>query len=130
MGFVLGLVWSTCSSHQFPSLSRPAKLRIALTHRTHYSFHQFVTPGPHLVRLRPAPHCRTPIRSESLQLAPNPHFINWQQDPFGNFVARVLAPNPTQEFSATVDLVADMTPINAFDFFIEPQAANWPFAYS
>jgi uncharacterized protein (DUF2126 family) len=105
-------------------------LRIALTHRTHYRFHQLVSLGPHLVRLRPAPHCRTPISSYSLQLAPNPHFINWQQDPFGNFVARVLKPGQTQEFSATVGLVADMTPINVFDFFIEPDAAEWPFAYS
>jgi len=104
-------------------------LHVALTHRTAYRFDRRVALGPHVVRLRPAPHCRTPILAYSLNVTPAPHFINWQQDPFGNFLARVVVPDPALEFTATVDLLADMGTINPFDFFIEDGAANWPFAY-
>ena len=104
-------------------------LHVALTHRTQYRYDRRVSLGPHVVRLRPAPHCRTPILAYSLQIAPRPHFINWQQDPFGNFLARVVLPEQTQELTATVDLVADMATINPFGFFLEESAANWPFAY-
>ena len=104
-------------------------LHVALTHRTEYRYDRAVSVGPHVLRLRPAPHCRTPILAYSLRITPNPHFINWQQDPFGNFLARVVVPGETRELTATVDLVADMATINPFDFFVEESAANYPFAY-
>ena len=103
-------------------------VQIALTHRTHYRFERPVTLGPHLVRLRPAPHCRTPISAYALHVTPT-HYINWQQDPFGNFLARVVLPEKTAEFAVTVDLIAEMSPINPFDFFIDAEAASFPFTY-
>ncbi|HUS98097.1 MAG TPA: transglutaminase family protein, partial [Hyphomicrobiaceae bacterium] len=105
-------------------------IHVALTHRTAYTYDRPVTMGPQIIRLRPAPHSRTPILSYSLDLLPKKHFLNWQQDPFGNFLARMVPQEPTHEFSITVDLVADMSIINPFDFFLEESAQHWPFSYS
>ena len=104
-------------------------LHAALTHRTKYTYDRLVSLAPHTIRLRPAPHCRTPILSYSLRIEPAQHFLNWQQDPFGNFLARIIVPEKTSSFEVTVDLVADLAVINPFDFFVEDSAQNWPFSY-
>ena len=103
-------------------------LHAALTHRTEYRYDRLVGMAAHTIRLRPAPHCRTPILAYSLRIEPAQHFINWQQDPFGNFLARIVFPEKAHKLVVTVDLVADMAVINPFDFFLEPQAEKIPFA--
>jgi uncharacterized protein (DUF2126 family)/transglutaminase-like putative cysteine protease len=104
-------------------------IHVAIEHRTRYLFDRAVGLTPHVVRLRPAPHCRTPILAYSMTVEPSDHFVNWQQDPFGNFEARLVFPEKATELSIVVDLVADLTVINPFDFFLEPEAESIPFAY-
>ena len=104
-------------------------IHVALQHVTHYRYDRLVGLSPQIVRLRPAPHCRTQILSYSQKVEPAGHFINWQQDPFANYLARLVFPEKTTEFKVTVDLVAEMSVYNPFDFFLEPQAETFPFAY-
>src|SRR5262249_32098542 len=104
-------------------------IRVNLNHCTRYRFDRPVGLSPHLVRLRPAPHCRTPIEAYSLKVTPPGHFINWQQDPFGNYVARLVFPEKATELTVEVDLIADLTVINPFDFFLEQSAETVPFRY-
>lgn len=87
-------------------------IRVAINHKTEYRFDKPITVSPHVFRLRPAAHCRTPIESYSLKIEPANHFINWQQDPFGNYLARVVFQEKIKKLSIEVDLIADMTVIN------------------
>ncbi len=103
--------------------------KVALTHLTHYQYSDLVTLGPQLVRLRPLPNSRTPILSYSLKLAPEKHLIHWQQDPLGNPLARVVLLERTTEFEILVELVAELTALNPFDFLLEPGAEQYPFTY-
>ena len=104
-------------------------IHAAINHVTHYSYDRLVALGPQVIRLRPAPHCRSKIISYSLKIEPPVHFLNWQQDPFANYQARLVFPEKTKSFKVTVDVVMDMAVYNPFDFFLEPDAEEFPFTY-
>ncbi|RQZ70982.1 DUF2126 domain-containing protein [Burkholderia sp. Bp9004] len=104
-------------------------IHVALHHTTRYRYDRPVNLGPQIVRLRPAPHCRTPIVAYSMTVEPAQHFINWQQDPFSNYLARLVFPERTEHFEITIDLVAEMSVYNPFDFFLEASAEQYPFNY-
>ncbi len=104
-------------------------IRVALNHQTIYRYDRCINLGPQVIRLRPAPHCRTPIDSYSLRVSPSDHYLNWQQDPFGNYLARCVFTEKVNEFKIEVDVVSTMTVINPFDFFLEPEATEFPFSY-
>lgn len=105
-------------------------IRVAINHTTTYHYDRNVNLSPHIFRLRPAVHSRTPIESYSFKLKPEGYFINWQQDPFGNYQARVVFPEPTNELSIEVEVIARLTVINPFDFFVEKYAEFFPFKYA
>ncbi|MEZ5509687.1 MAG: transglutaminase family protein [Gammaproteobacteria bacterium] len=104
-------------------------IKVAIRHHTRYSYDRPVQLFPHVFRLRPAVHSRTPIEAYSLKIQPEDHFINWQQDPFGNFLARVVFPEPARELQIDVEVIADLKVINPFDFFVEEYADEFPFEY-
>lgn len=110
-------------------LDRPMPIHVALNHVTHYKYDRPVTLSPQIVRLRPAPHCRTPIVSYAMRVTPKNHFINWQQDPQSNYQARLFFNEKTTEFKVEIDLVAEMSVINPFDFFLEEEVTDYPFSY-
>ena len=103
--------------------------KVVVHHESRYRYEHPVLLGPQTIRLRPAPHCRAPITSYSLDIKPTDSMCSWQFDPLANHVARVVFPSKTTEFAVTVDLVADMTPVNPFDFLLEPEAETVPFVY-
>lgn len=105
-------------------------IHVALNHKTSYKYDRLISLSPHIARLRPAPHCRTPILSYSMRVTPKDHFLNWQQDPFSNYMARLVFNEKTDEFEVEIDLVAEMIAINPFDFFLAPSAKEFPFSYS
>ena len=105
-------------------------IHVALHHVTHYTYDRPVQLGPQVIRLRPAPHSRSRILSYSLKVEPEEHFINWQQDAFANYQARLVFPKKTTSFKVTVDVVTEMAVFNPFDFFLEPSAEEVPFKYS
>ncbi|TCS43264.1 DUF2126 domain-containing protein [Reinekea marinisedimentorum] len=104
-------------------------IRVALQHKTSYKFDRLTNVYPHILRLRPAPHSRNHIHSYSLKVTPEQHFVNWQQDPFGNYQARLVFPEKIKELKFEVEVIADMTVINPFDFFVEEYAEKFPFEY-
>ena len=104
-------------------------IQVALHHRTTYRYDRPVALGPQSIRLRPAPHCRSRVLAYSLVVTPDEHFVNWQQDPQANYIARMVFPEKTTEMNIEVDLVVEMSATNPFDFFLEPAVETWPFDY-
>ncbi|MCB0854465.1 MAG: transglutaminase family protein [Bacteroidetes bacterium] len=104
-------------------------IQVAIRHHTKYIYDKSVKLSPQVIRLRPAPHARSPIRGYSLKIEPEEHFINWQLDPFGNYQARIVVPERTSSFTIDVEVLVDMVTINPFDFFLEEYAEEFPFEY-
>ncbi|MBP2237391.1 uncharacterized protein (DUF2126 family)/transglutaminase-like putative cysteine protease [Sinorhizobium kostiense] len=105
-------------------------IKASIYHLTHYQYDRPVRLSPQIIRLKPAAHSKTKVISHSLKVSPTTHFVNLQQDPYGNYLARYVFPDPVTELKIEVDLVADMTIYNPFDFFVEEEAEHWPFSYS
>ena len=105
-------------------------LKVSISHKTTYKYDRRINLSPHIFRLRPAPHSRTPIEAYSIKIKPDNHFFNWQQDPFGNYLARIVFPEKTDFLSVDIEIIADLKTINPFDFFVEKGVENYPFVYS
>lgn len=104
-------------------------LKVVISHKTTYLYDRKISLSPHIIRLRPAPHSRTPIEAYSIKIKPENNFFNWQQDPFGNYQARLVFPDKTDVFEIDVEIIADLKTINPFDFFVEEYAVDFPFRY-
>lgn len=104
-------------------------IRVAIKHHTEYRYDRPVTLAPHVLRLRPAPHAQDRVAGYSLNISPGPHFLNWQQDPWGNYLARLVFPEPSNHFAIDVEVLVDMVTVNPFDFFLDDYAQTFPFDY-
>lgn len=104
-------------------------ITVALKHDTRYTYSKSVGLSPQVIRLRPAPHTRTNIKAYSLKVSPKHHYINWQQDPFGNYLGRVVFTKPVKEFEVNVEVIVELKAMNPFDYFVESYAEKFPFAY-
>jgi len=104
-------------------------LLVSLHHRTGYRYDRPVALGPHEIRLKPAPACRTPVTSYALAVRPAQHTMSWYYDAAGNPVARVLFLEKIRTLEIEVELIADLAPVNPFDFLVEPGAERFPFRY-
>ena len=109
-------------------MSEPAP-RIALRHRLDYRFDRPVRLSTHWLRLCPAPGTRANITAYTLRVGPRTHFLNWLRDPFENHLARLDLPEPVRHFTLDLEILAELQPVNPFDFLTEPYAANHPFDY-
>src|SRR5258706_8239909 len=124
-----GCGWTSVRPDSIPLPKATMSIHVALNHVTHYRYDRPINLGPQVVRLRPAPHSRTRVLAYSMRVEPAEHFINWQQDPQSNYLARLVFPEKTTHFRIEIDLVAEMSVLNPFDFFLEPSAENFPFDY-
>ena len=104
-------------------------IQVGLKHRTIYRYDRAVSLGPQIIRLRPSGHCRTPILGYSLDVTPSEHSLSWQLDPSSNQMARLVFQNKTNEFAVEVNLIADLSPINPFEFLLDPAVEQYPFKY-
>jgi transglutaminase-like putative cysteine protease len=104
-------------------------IKVSFHHQLHYRYNRSIILGPQTLGLRPAPHCKTPIQSYSLKIEPQNHTMTWQQDPYGNFLARINFIEKTDFFNIDVDLIAQLQPINPFNFVMEIYSSQYPFRY-
>lgn len=105
-------------------------MRVLIQHHSLYRYPSPAALGPHLIRLRPANHTKARIESYALQIAQDSD-IRWQQDPYGNHVARALIGKGERvpALDISVELAVEIRPINPFDFFTDEECEDAPFAY-
>src|SRR5215471_10888300 len=101
-------------------------IRVSLHHRTSYRFDRPVRLSPQEIRLRPAPHCRTPVLDYSLNVMPERYIVDWQRDAYDNWVAWLVFTEPTTALDIVVDLTASLTMDDPSGISIQSHAENPP----